>query len=43
MNSGVLPSDWLSANITPIYKKNDRTISSMQTTGPSRLLQFVVK
>ena len=28
MNSGVLPSDWLSANITPIYKKNDRTNAS---------------
>ena len=24
MNSGTLPDDWLSANITPVYKKNDR-------------------
>ena len=28
MNSGILPRDWLSANITPIYKKNDRTNAS---------------
>ena len=24
MTSGILPNDWLSANITPIYKKGDR-------------------
>ena len=25
MTSGILPNDWLSANITPIFKKGDRT------------------
>ena len=25
MTSGILPNDWLSANITPIFKKRDRT------------------
>ena len=24
MNSGSLPDDWFSTNITPVYKKNDR-------------------
>ena len=25
-NEGTLPSDWLKANIAPIYKKGDRSI-----------------
>ena len=26
LNEGILPSDWLKANITPIYKKGDRSV-----------------
>ena len=26
LNEGILPTDWLKANITPIYKKGDRSV-----------------
>ena len=28
LNTGTLPEDWLTANITPVYKKGSRSIPS---------------
>lgn len=47
MDTGNIPSDWLKANIVPIYKKKDRTRASNYrpvslTSVPCKLLEHII-
>ena len=47
LNTGKLPEDWLTANITPVYKKDSRSIPSNYrpislTSVCSRVMEHIV-
>ena len=41
LNTGTLPKDWLTVNITPVYKKGSRSIISL-TFVCSKVMEHIV-